>query len=163
MDYSIRTILYATDLGPHGPMIFGHAYTLAKQFDAKIHVLHVVEPLSDYVHSLIEMYVSTEIQDDRRKEIEQSAITEMHRRVDAFCKDKLHADAHTVVSDMRVIEGLPAQVILDEAERVKADLIVVGSHGRTALGEMFIGSVAHKVTVKSTVPVLLVPISRESA
>jgi nucleotide-binding universal stress UspA family protein len=160
MDYAIRTILYATDLGPHGPMIFGHAFALAKQFGAKIHVVHAVEPMSEFAHSLIEIYVSAEIRDTRRKEVHESALAEMQERLDTFCKDKLHADAHTVVTDMRVLEGLPAQVILDEAERAKADMIVLGSHGRTALGEMFIGSVAHKVTVKSTVPVLVVPIPR---
>ncbi|MEZ5582485.1 MAG: universal stress protein [Candidatus Competibacteraceae bacterium] len=160
MDYTIRTILYATDLGQHGPMIFGHAFSLAKQFNAKVNILHVVEPLTEYARSLVDIYVTPEIQEERRREVQESALKEMHRRLDIFFKDKLHADAHTVLADMQVIEGLPAQVILDEAKRLNADLIVLGSHGRTALGEMFIGSVAHKVTVKSTIPVLLVPIPR---
>ncbi|MEE4376520.1 MAG: universal stress protein [Candidatus Competibacteraceae bacterium] len=160
MDYTIRNILYATDLGEHGPLIFSHAFSLAKQFNAKINIVHVVEPMSDYARSLVDIYVSADVQENRRKEVQESALKEMHRRLDVFFKDKLHADAHTVLADMRVVEGLPAQVILDEAKRVSADLIVVGSHGRTALGEMFIGSVAHKVTVKSSIPVLLVPIPR---
>ena len=50
--------------------------------------------------------------------------------------------------------------VLSEQKRLAADLIVLGSHGHTALGEMLIGSVAHKVTVKSPVPVLLVPINQ---
>jgi len=41
---------------------------------------------------------------------------------------------------------------------VSAELIVLGSHGHTAIGETVLGSVAHKVTMKATVPVLLVPI-----
>ena len=51
MDYTIRTILYATDLGPHGVEVFNHAFSLAKQYGAKIHVVHALEPMSDYAQS----------------------------------------------------------------------------------------------------------------
>jgi len=41
---------------------------------------------------------------------------------------------------------------------VNAELIVLGSHGHSAIGEAVLGSVAHRITMKATVPVLLVPI-----
>jgi len=57
-----------------------------------------------------------------------------------------------------VRSGQPAEAIIKEAKRVNADVIVMGSHGHSAFGEMLLGSVAHKVTQRSPVPVLLVPV-----
>lgn len=164
MDYTIRTILYATDLGPHGAYVFNHAFSLAKQYDAKIHVVHALEPMSDYAQSLVETMVPPDALKTLHQKGFEQVNREMHRRLEKFCADHLHPEAQTVVAEMRVVEGHPAQVILDEAKRIGADLIVLGSHGQTALGEMFMGSVAHKVLMKARgpkIPVFLVPIERE--
>ncbi len=164
MDYTIRTILYATDLGPHGAHVFNHAFSLAKQYGAKIHVVHALEPMSDYAQALVETMVPPDTLKALHQEGFEKVNLEMHRRLEKFCADHLHPEAQTVVAEMRVAEGHPAQVILDEAKRVGADLIVLGSHGQTALGEMFMGSVAHKVLMKTRgpkIPVFLVPIERE--
>ncbi len=161
MEYRLDTILYATDLGPHGPAVFNHAVGIAQQFGAKIHVVHVVEPMSEYAHSLINNYVPPEMLSSLRAEGVETALREMHNRLEAFCKDQLHADADKYVADMRVVEGMPAQTILAEAARFGAQLIVLGTHGHSALGEMVMGSVAHKVTMKSPIPVLLVPIRKD--
>lgn len=53
--------------------------------------------------------------------------------------------------------GVPANVVLAEAQRLGADAIVVGTHGRTGLARIFMGSVADGVVKESTVPVLVVP------
>lgn len=161
MEYPIKTILYATDLGPHGPSIFNHAAGMAQAFGAKIHIIHAVEPLTDYGHSLVEAYLPDTVVDSLKKEGYQEAIKEMQRRLEAFCKDKLHEGADKLVASMRVVEGFPAQTILSEAKRLNADLIVLGTHGLSALGEMLMGSVAHKVAMKSSIPVLLIPIHRD--
>ena len=158
MEYAIKTILYAADLGPYGPEIFKHAAGLAQQFGAKIHIVHVVEPLTEYAQSLIDTYVPDHVLESLRKEGHEQAMQEMHRRLETFCKEKLHAGAETLIADMRIVEGFAAQSILQEAKRVSANLIVMGAHGRSALGELLMGSVAHKVILKSTLPVLLVPI-----
>lgn len=161
MEYNLRTILYATDLGPYGPKIFEHAAGIAQRFGAKIHIIHVLEPVSEYAQSLISNYVSPEIMETVRNEGYEAARKEMHRRLEKFCSEHLPDEFDHLVADMRVVEGLPFQAILDEAKRLNAGLIVVGSHGRTGLGELFMGSVAHKVLAKATIPVLIVPIKKE--
>lgn len=158
MTYTIRTILYATDLGPHQPKVFRHAAGLAKQFGAKVHIVYVLEPLGEFAHSLIDNYVPTEVQERLHKEGYAEARQKLQARLDKSCKEDLGIDSKVVMSEVRIVEGRPATVILDEAKRIGADLIVLGSHGHTALDEMLIGSVARKVTLKATVPVLLVPI-----
>ncbi|GBD31051.1 hypothetical protein HRbin32_02168 [bacterium HR32] len=50
-----------------------------------------------------------------------------------------------------------AQAILDAAERYRADLIVMGTHGRTGLPRVLLGSVAETVLRRASVPVLVVP------
>ena len=64
-----------------------------------------------------------------------------------------------MVGEVQAVQGVPHQAILEAAQRLGADLIILGSRGQTVLGEMLLGSVAHKVVMKSKVPVLLVPIS----
>lgn len=163
MEQTIRTILYATDLSLYGPKIFAYAAEIAQRFGARIHIVHVLEPVSEYAQSLISNYVSPEAMESLRNEGYEEAQKEMHRRLEKFCREKFSDTHEQLVTEMRVIEGLPFRVILDETKRINADLIVMGSHGRTALGEFFMGSVAHKVTNKATVPVLIVPIKKEWA
>lgn len=59
------------------------------------------------------------------------------------------------IVEQRVLSGRPATVIVDEARRSKADLIVVGSRGHGAIEEMLLGSVSAEVVDHSTVPVLV--------
>ena len=158
MAYTIHTILYATDLGPYQPTVFRHAAGLAQQFGAKVHIVYVLEPLGEFAHSLIDNYVPTDVQAKLHKEGYAEARQNLQARLDKSCKEDLNIDSKALMSEVRIVEGRPATVILDEARRIGADLIVLGSHGHSALDEMLIGSVARKITLKATVPVLLVPI-----
>ena len=56
-----------------------------------------------------------------------------------------------------VQDGRPASVVLDVAEREKAELIVVGRRGRNEVTELLLGSVSHEIVLHSKRPVLLVP------
>jgi nucleotide-binding universal stress UspA family protein len=54
-------------------------------------------------------------------------------------------------------DGRPASVILEVAEREKADLVVVGRRGRGGVAELLLGSVSHEIVLHSKRPVLLIP------
>jgi nucleotide-binding universal stress UspA family protein len=58
--------------------------------------------------------------------------------------------------DRLVLEGLPAAEILGLAQKVRSDLIVMGTHGRTGLGRLLMGSVAEQVVRHARCPVLTV-------
>ena len=64
--------------------------------------------------------------------------------------------AFGVTTRSEVIEGNPADAILEVAKKHRVDLIVMGSHGRSGLGRIFLGSVAESVLRRSPVPVLVV-------
>ncbi len=164
MNNSIDNILYATDLGPRGPEVFRRAMDFSRAFNAKIHVLHVMEPLSEYAEILLSAYMSQEVRakisSDKFEEVRQ----EMEKRADKICKNSglSREELEEMVGEVHAVEGVPHEVILEAAGRVGADMIIMGSHGQTVAREILLGSVAHKVVVKSKVPVLLVPIGATS-
>ncbi len=165
MNYQINNILYATDLGPHGPEVFHHAVDLALALKAKVHVLHAIEPLGDYADailadSLLLTTMSEEMQTKFRDGGFEEARQEMEKRAEKIGKDSglTRKELEEMIGVVQVAEGVAHQAILEAAQRVNADIIIMGSHGKSVISEMLLGSVAHKVVIKSKVPVLLVPI-----
>lgn len=61
-----------------------------------------------------------------------------------------------VTIDTQVVEGYPSSALLNVAKGTTADLIVMGSHGRTGLKKLWLGSVAESVVREATIPVLIV-------
>ena len=61
-----------------------------------------------------------------------------------------------------LVQGPTTATILDEARRLNADIIVMGSHGHSALYKAFVGSVCEQVLAESTIPILVVPIPRNT-
>ncbi len=58
------------------------------------------------------------------------------------------------------LNGAPIQHIIDQAKRIAADYIVMGSHGHTALYDLLVGSTTHGVLLRATCPVVIVPSAR---
>lgn len=158
MDYAIRTILCAIDLGPSGSDVLRHAAGLAHRFGARLQIVHAIEPLSDFAQFWIQTTVPEEIRQTLHADGYASAQQALQQRLDAFCRDVLASQTERLTADIQIVEGAPVRVILEEARRANAEMIVLGSHGHSAIGEAVLGSVAHKITMKAAVPVLLVPI-----
>lgn len=155
----INTILYATDLGKHTRPAFRMAVSLAKQHDAKIIFLYVIEPLNTNTASIVNAYIP----DGTIEDLYQRSINELHvkvkGRIDKFCEEELNGEPFPggkPVPD--IIEGSPAATIIDVADSRNVDMIVMGSHTHGVLDNLFIGSVADKVVNRTTKPVLLVPL-----
>ena len=158
----INTILYATDLGKHTRPAFRMAVCLAKQNNAKIHFLYVIEPINANTASIINSYLSEETIEDLYQRSVDNLHKKMNVRIDKFCLEELNGEefpgGKPVVD---IIEGSPAATIIKIAEERNIDLIVMGSHAHSPLNNLFIGSVADKVVNRSSTPVLLVPLKRD--
>jgi universal stress protein A len=63
----------------------------------------------------------------------------------------------------KIVEGSPVAEITRRGNAIDADLIVVGTHGRTGLAHAMLGSVAERVVRRASSPVLTVPFSRRAA
>lgn len=158
----INTILYATDLGKHTRPAFRMAVSLAKQSNAKIHFLYVIEPINVNTASMVNSYLTEGTVED----LYQRSVDDLHNklkdRIDKFCLEELDGEEFPggkPVAD--IVEGSPAATIIKRAEETNVDLIVMGSHAHSKLNHLFIGSVADKVVNRSTIPVLLVPLKSD--
>ena len=155
----IRTIVYATDLSPQAPETFRYAMSLAHKYDAKIVLVYAVEPLPPMAKSLVSMYLPEgEPGEDIPKAVRERLFGDIRGKLQHFCTDEVCVDlgGHERVSEICIREGHAAEIILAETARVEADLVIMGAHGHSALGELVLGSVSHQVLQRCPVPVLIV-------
>ena len=123
------------------------ARILAEAFSAQIELLHVWQ-LPSHVAPLL-----SGAPDDNGP-LSDVAQTRAHAALSSF-EGELRKDG-IVASASLVIEGDPAEVIIETAKSRASDLIALGTHGRTGLAHLLLGSVAEKVVRLSPVPVLTV-------
>lgn len=156
----IKKILFATDLGPYTPLALIHVESLARHFDAKISLVHAVPPLSEFTKAIVKSYCSDNVKREVLKTRNIKGIIESVRDevFDMVASNKLIEDnILSRLSEIIILPGKPAPIILFEAERIDVDLIIIGSHGPDGAGEKVLGSVASKILQLSKVPVFMVP------
>ncbi|MGH1485363.1 MAG: universal stress protein [Cellvibrionaceae bacterium] len=162
MSGDIKTILYATDLGKHTRPAFHMAVSLAKKYNAKILFVYVIEPLSASAASMVNAYLPDSTVEEMYKQSVEDLHVKITDRIRAFCKEEMNGeDFPAGEPEPYVLEGVPAPTIIKAAEKMDADLIVMGSHSHSTIDTLFIGSVANKVVNRASKPVLLVPIKKD--
>lgn len=114
--------------------------------DREIFLLHVAEPDPDFVGFEAG---PEEVRDQVAREFHQE-----HEQIQSLA-GRLRDKGHRVTA--LLVQGPTIETILNEAEKVGAEVIVVGSHGRGKLFDLVVGSVSAGVIRKSPVPVLVVP------
>ena len=154
-----KTILYATDMGEHMRPVFRHAISLARQYDAKIVMIHVVEPLGPTGEWVLRAYMPKSAESFTKKKLAE-ILKKMRKRVEEFYQDELSdQDKKTGrVSNIYAVSGDCAAQINSHAESLDVDLIVMGTHTDDGFGHGLLGSTARKLTHISKRPVLVVPV-----
>jgi nucleotide-binding universal stress UspA family protein len=160
MQHDLKSVLYSTDLSPNSLIAFGYAAYLAKLTGADIHLLYVLEKLSDDALFALQTYVQDEAK--RHEMIDQrieKARKRLEERQEAFWSAQSAEDrkVRSQVKSVTVCESYPAEEILETARKHNCDLIVMGSHER-GMTHTFLGSVAKSVLRRSHVPTLIVPL-----
>jgi len=155
----IKTILYATDLGRHMRPVFRHAIGIAQHHDAAIIMLHVVAPLGSTGEAVLSAYLPEKKVADLERDGMQKILRQMKQRLEKFCAEELALCERqsSMVREILVTTGRPADRIAQEAEKHRADLIVMGSWSEGFIGHGLLGSTARHVTQISRLPVLVVP------
>jgi len=141
-----RRIILAVDLTEESGAVAQRACRLAQAFDAELHVVHVIEPLSLAYGGDIPMDLSTvqdQIHDQARSHLAEFAAT-----------------LQIPASRQHLIFGRPESEIQRTAQSVGADVIVVGSHGRHGLA-LLLGSTANGVLHGASCDVLAVRVGQE--
>ncbi len=144
----LKKILVPTDFSENSSAALSYAEKLAEKFGAEIHLLHVIS--ND---------TAVAMGSDGFFSVSDEILQELHAAV----KKKLAETADSVGNSVKVvtqemIEGAPFAEIVRYAKNNNIDLIVLGTHGRTGISHLLIGSVAEKVVRKARCPVLTIPL-----
>ncbi len=148
---SIRTIIVPYDYSEYSEGALARADGLAQQLDSDLHLLHVIRPPTYvYAGELGMGLVAMEASDSRALKVDAP-----------ICRLEVVASQCGVRADQvwtHAVEGTGIADSIDaEAERLRADLIVMGTHGRSGLAHLLMGSVAEEMIRRASCPVLVVP------
>ena len=141
-----RRILHPTDFSRASSAAFARAVALARADRAQLFLVHVLAPPMPIGG---EGYVAPQVYQD----LEASARQYGEKRLAALQTKARKAGARATGM---LLEGVADDQIIRAARRRKADLIVIGTHGRTGLARLFLGSVASRVVAGARCPVLTV-------
>jgi nucleotide-binding universal stress UspA family protein len=147
-DGAVRTILLPTDGSEGAEAAVAHAVSLAQAYDATIRVLAVADTKSYGTFTTGGAESVIPALEERCRENVAAA----RELITELCGED--GDAPPV--ETAVVRGFPAEEILRYAEEHGADLLVLGTHGRTGVGRVLLGSVAEKVVRTAPVPVVTV-------
>ncbi|UCR83527.1 universal stress protein [Pseudomonas chlororaphis] len=156
----IRSMLYATDLGLYAPYVMQHALELARTFNADLHVVHAVEPMGLFAESVLQSYLDEQALNEFHSQGLSTVMANIEQRVLDSFREELGEGMQdlALIQSVRVFQGEPSQVILEQASKLSVDLLIVGSHSHGAGGETPLGRTAARVLQLAKVPVYLVPL-----
>lgn len=143
-----KNILVPTDFSDYADKALKQAIDLAKQYKAKIYLLHVID--DGFQQCTVDYCV------------DEATVEKIIADSMSSAKEKLEKEAKKIAEGAAVeiifdaIRGIPPEEIIKEQESKGIDLIVIASHGKTGILKNLMGSVADKVMKKAKCPVLLV-------
>lgn len=147
----LQTILVPIDFSDLAVDVIQMATNLAKAFNGSIRLVHVVSPQYPYY---VGLEMSTEIIQDIEAE-------DMHKIENDLKAMELFIQQKDIEVSSVLLEGKKVSAIIEESERIEADLIVIGSETLGLFSRTFLGSVSEGVLRKASCPVLIVQ-ERES-
>ena len=144
MAATITSILVATDFSPASSGAVEYGRMLARRLGASLHLLHVVDdPLLAAAWSEAYAFDNSALRERMRASAEDQVV-------------KLAATLTDVPVTTEVIVGSPARAIIGRSAEPDIDLVVMGTHGRSGVSHLLLGSVAERVVRGARCPVLTV-------
>ncbi len=142
--FAPKQILCAVDLGPSSRLVLGWARLFAQAFGARVEVLHSdwMEPPRYFTPAQIQI-ITAETEKRKTKLLEELA---------GMARQMFGAQAELVVN---VVEGHPVPILQEHMKAHRPDLLVLGSHGRSGVARLMMGSVAENIVRESPVPALI--------
>jgi len=144
----MQTILVAVDFSNVTEAVVGTAAIIARQFGSSVYLIHVVPPDPDFVGY------------DAGPDVVRDAVAhqfrEEHRKLQEL-ESTLQPQEGEGRNVALLIQGQTVEKLLQEQDRLGADMLVLGSHGHGALHNLLVGSVAEGVLRGARCPVLVVP------
>lgn len=146
---AIKTILLPADASECSKKALAYALSFAKRYGARLVALHVIDRRwEEQARDALDATEQDAIQTVREGYVEEA------RRILQEVADTAARDG--VAAETRVVTGLPFEDIVRVGRALPADLIIMGTHGRTGVSHALLGSVAENVVRQSPCPVLVV-------
>lgn len=149
----MKMILHPTDFSEPSRYALGYAVAFAREFEAKICLLHVIPDIS-----IVTDYKMVQLPPPAELMVAPAQLmADIEKQVRKALEEVLPPEVRgTIPVQYLIRNGAPFLEIIRCAEQIRADLIVCGTHGRSSLKHALMGSVAEKVVRKSPCPVLVV-------
>lgn len=150
MDHFAPTsILCPIDFSDSTQRVLDVAASIADRFSAHLHLVHVWRlPAVGVLDGVATLPNAAEIE-----LLTTSLKEELQRAAESITHPRENVRTH-------LVQGDPASQIIEVAAKAGCDLIVIGTHGRTGLSHLVLGSVSEHVVRRARVPVLVVPMPR---
>ncbi len=151
----MKKILVAIDCTPSAYKVAEQAYSLGRAMNAEIVLVHVVEdagyymsPIYDPIMGLGTSVSTNIISSDTLQNTDKGAIHFLE-------KIKSHLQNEKII--ISILHGNIVESILEFAEQEHVDIIVIGTHSRSIIEELFLGSTAHKLLKQDSFPLFIIP------
>jgi len=157
---SIKSILLATDLSDNATEAFKHAVMLSRTDNAKIYLLHVIGEVDTSVRT----YVAAVMGEGNLAQLEtvheETARENIRKVIDDFTQKELadNPEDFKRIAGIEIEHGRPEAKIVETADKLDVDLIVMATHSKGAIEHTFLGSVTEKVLRITKRPVYVIPL-----
>ena len=149
---NIENILFPTDFSENSEEALKYAISLAEKYGSNLHIVHVTLGANQYMAYDMNAYIPDDMKKNERETLEKN--------LRALPPENL-GQPKSVTHE--ILEGIPLPEILGYIKKNNIDLVVMGTHGRTGLKHLVMGSVAENVVRNSSVPVLSVHSAADKA
>ncbi|MBL7964340.1 MAG: universal stress protein [Flavobacteriales bacterium] len=143
------TIIAAIDLSPPSERVVEHAAQLARAFQGRLYIIHVAAPDPEFVGLEVG---PAHVRDQRAAELREE-----HARLHQMAAS---LRAQGVDAEALLVQGPTVETLLQEVVRLNAQHLVTGSHGRTGLMSVLMGSVCAQLLREVKVPITIIPMAR---
>ena len=157
----VKKILYASDIEKGSRPAFRAAVSLCGHYDAQITYLHVLE--NEHQDN---MALQSLLKEDGMREMYENSLVDLKSklegRINKFFAEELEENEMLKEEQVNSVirEGKPWKAIVDVANEIDADVIVMGTRPHSGIGHALMGSTATKVMNNSGRPVLIVPLRK---
>jgi nucleotide-binding universal stress UspA family protein len=148
-----KRVLFCTDFSENSDCAFDYAFGIAKRDEAVLYILHIISinPHKSYIDN----YMTKEYWKTLKATIREDIDKKYDHQYLSQIKDKTKVKTVTK-------SGREDEEILKFAREENIDIIVIGTHGRTGIEHVFVGSVAEKIVRRSPIPVFIIPYKKKS-
>lgn len=146
----IKNILVAVDFNDSIGDLLSYAEGIAMKFGSKIWVVHVAAPNPDFVgYEPGPQYI---------RDFKAEDLKEEHKKIQTICNAFMDEN---IDCEALLIQGSTVETVMEEAKKLKSDLLIVGTHKHSFFYELFSESVSLELLKKAEIPLLAIPIDED--